>query len=196
MNQQTTLKTFAVLGLLFIGVKMQGREFTEYGLIGGKLQIQAQIMMACKVISPGTASSASLLLAETIAVESRNGEAKDHSKSYGEGLTQFDKPTFVDVQEYFSRNKYADLRNKIKLFLGVDIVAAKYTDLRKSPMLSIVFARLLYYRVPHPIPATKVGRWQYYKIWFNSVKGATTESKYMNASKYSVFKDDQPNLVA
>lgn len=193
-------KAIFALGLVFIGARMKtilnSNEFKYYGLIGGDMQIQGQILMACNVISPATTDKAKLLLAETIAVESKNGQATDYSSAYGEGLTQFDKPTFLDVQKYFSSSRYKELRTKIKTFLGVDILTAKYTDLRKSPMLSIVYARLLYYRVPYPIPSTQLGRWQYYKKWFNSVKGATTQAKYYTAQQYAVFKESSYNKVA
>lgn len=175
---------------------MESKEYKFYGLIGGELEIKSKILMACRVISPGTVDKAKLLLAETIAVESRNGQATDYSEAYGEGLTQFDRGTFEYIKEYFSKPKYQELRAKIKTYLQVDITKAKYKDLRKSPMLSIVFARLLYYKVPYAIPETLIGRWQYYKQHFNSVKGATTQSKYMSAREYAVFKDTNSNKVA
>ena len=174
---------------------MESKEFKQYGLIAGEPQIQAYILMTCSVISPATVDKAKYLLAETIAVESLNGKATDHSTAYGEGLTQFDKPTFEDVKQHFLKPRYKDLKDKINTLLNVDIQNIEYSDLRKSPMASIVFARLLYFRVPHPIPSTLLGRWQYYKKWFNSSLGATTESKYMRAQQYAVFKDKSFNKV-
>lgn len=195
MKKQTTLKVLA-LSILLIGTRMQSKEFKYYGLLGGEIEIQAKILMACKVISPGTVDKAKLLLAETIAVESRNGKATDHSKAYGEGLTQFDRGTFNYVKDHFSQSRYNDLTNRIKTLLQVNVVNAKYEDLRKSPMLSIVYARLRYYMISDPIPNTLLGRWLYYKKWFNSVQGATTQVKYMNAREYAVFKDEDSNKVA
>ena len=195
MRQQTTLKLLG-LGALLGVYRMNLPEYKYYGLIGGTLQIQYCIHMTCTVISPNNADDAKLLLAETVAVESNNGNATDYSQNYGEGLTQFDKPTFLDIQDYYSNSKYSYLMDRIKLFLQVDVLGADYTDLRKSPMMSIVFARLLYLRSPGAIPTTKIGRWQYYKKYFNSVLGATTESKYLKASSNAVFKDKNPNMVA
>lgn len=190
-------KALIGLGALSIGVyRMNLPEYKYYGLIGGQLQIQFCIHMASTVISPGTAEEAKLLLAETVAVESLNGKAIDYSPNYGEGLTQFDRPTFEDVKLTFSNPKYDDLLSRIKTFLNVDVLRADYTDLRKSPMMSIVFARLLYLRSPGAIPKTKIGRWQYYKRFFNSVQGATTELKYMDKSKLAVFQDGNANTVA
>lgn len=167
--------------------KMTTNEFKYYGLLFGEPQIKAFITLACKVISPLTEKQASLLLAETIAVESDNGKAKDYSPNYGEGLTQFDKVTFEDVKNYYKAVKYDGLANKIRGYLMQDIRYAKYEDLRISPMLSIVFARLLYLRVSENIPTTKEGRWLYYKKWFNSSLGATTRAKYYIASSEAVY---------
>lgn len=175
---------------------MQSKEYKYYGLIAGELQIKSEIILVCKVISPNTVDEAKLLMAETIAVESHNGKATDYSPNYGEGLSQFDRGTFNYIKDYYSQSKYKDLRDRIKLYLNKDITIAKYEDLRKSPRLSAIFTRLLYYKVPYAIPTTLIGRWQYYKKWFNSVQGATTESKYMRAREYAVFKDTSSNKVA
>lgn len=195
MQTKQTLKVLTLGALTYGAYIMQTNEFKYYGLVGGKLQIQAFITMACTVISPSTVHEAKLLLAETVAVESNNGKATDHSDKYGEGLTQFDKPTFEYLKEYYSDNRHLKLIQKIKTYLQVDVLSAEYSDLRKSPMLSIVFARLLYLKVPEKIPASKVGRWSYYKKYFNSVLGATTEGKYMSAMKIAVFQDSN-NMVA
>lgn len=177
--------TIGSVGL--IGYKMTKDEFKYYGLLFGENQIKAFITLACKVISPGTEKEASLLLAETIAVESDNGKAKDYSTRYGEGLTQFDKGTFDYIQNYYKAVKFDGLYNKIKGLLGIDIRYCSYSDLRLSPMLSIVYARLLYLKVPHSIPDNKFGRWEYYKKYFNSSLGATTQAKYYAAAEKAVY---------
>jgi hypothetical protein len=180
-------KALIVGGVLLLGERMTSNEFKYYGLIGGELQIKAFIYMACEVINPSTAEKARKLLAETVAVESKNGKAKDYSGNYGEGLTQFDKGTFEAVKKRFKESRYDNLYDNIKLKLFVDIREANYEDLRKSPMLSIVYARLLYYTFSSPIPEDFNGRWEYYKKYFNSVLGATTKEKYVNASRIAVY---------
>ena len=180
-------KALTIGAIGYTGYQMTKNEFKYYGLLFGENQIKAFITLACKVISPGTEKEASLLLAETIAVESDNGKAKDYSASYGEGLTQFDKGTFDYIQSYYSLSKFDTLTNKIKALLLVDVKNSDYTDLRKSPMLSIIFARLLYLKVPAKIPNTKFGRWEYYKKYFNSSLGATTQAKYYAAAKKAVY---------
>lgn len=184
-SNKLALASFSA-GALYLGAKMQTNQFKYYGLLAGNTQISAYIKMVCYVISPTTQEQASKLLAETIAIESDNGNARDYSPIYGEGLTQFDKPTFEDVKRTFSAQKYAELRAKIQLYLFTDILSAEYEDLRKSPMLSIIYARLLYYRVNANIPLDFNGRWLYYKKWFNSYAGASTKEKYISASKRSV----------
>ena len=185
MKQKQKILILSVLGL---GVyRMNTNQFKYYGLLFGEAQIKAYITLVCKVVSPATEKNASLLLAETIAVESDNGNARDYSEAYGEGLTQFDKGTFDYIKNYYSASKYEDLRAKIRMYLTIDLLSANYTDLRRSPLLSILFARLLYLKVPANIPNDKFGRWEYYKKYFNSSLGATTQSKYYTASQKAVY---------
>lgn len=168
-------------------IENTSNQFLYYGLIGGTQEIANIINNVCIVISPNTATNAKLLLAETVAVESNNGQAKDYGKSYGEGLTQFDKGTFEYIKEYYKTKKYDTLYNNILSDLKIDIRIANYSDLRKSPLLSIIYARLLYLKVPFAIPSTKQGRWEYYKKWYNSSLGATTQAKYYDASIVAVY---------
>lgn len=168
-------------------LKINTNEFKYYGLIGGELQIKAYIYLACMIVNQGNVNEASKLLAETIAIETKNGKAQDFSANYGEGLTQFDSGTFNYIRQYFSASKWDNLANNIKALLLVDIRNAQYTDLRKSPLLSIIYARLLYYTINEPIPLTKDGRYDYYKKYYNSYKGASTYAKYIESSKIAVF---------
>lgn len=172
---------------MLTATRLNTQSFKDYGLIGGKLQIQAYIYMACMVINQANVNEASKLLAETIAVETNNGTAKDYSVTYGEGLTQFDRGTFEYIRTYFSNPKYDEMYNRIKLYLLTDIRSCSYQDLRKSPLLSIIYARLLYFTVDAPIPLDVVGRFAYYKKYYNSVLGATTLAKYLTAQKEAVF---------
>lgn len=167
---------------------MNSNQFKYYGVIGGDLQITAYIKIACRVVSKSNADEAELLLSELIAVESNNGNATDYSPNYGEGLTQFDKGTFKEVQSYYMNSKFDNMMNRIKLYCLTDIRSASYEDLRKSPMLSVLMARLLFFKLPNAIPTTKQGRWNLYKKYFNSSLGATTKEKYYIASNNSLVK--------
>lgn len=183
----TEKKALFIGGALLLGLQMNTKQFKYYGLIGDDLQIKAYIYMACRVISPNNIDEASKLLAETVAIETLNGTVTDMSTTYGEGLTQFDRPTFEDIKKHFSAGRYSDLIQRIKFYLFVDVLNFNYEDLRRSPMASIVFARLLYYRIPAPIPLTKEGRYEYYKKYFNSYLGKSTRAQYMTASQRAVF---------
>lgn len=182
--------SIALGGAILYGVyTMNTNKSKYYGVIGGELQIKAFIKIACIVINPSNAKESELLLSELIAVESDNGNAKDYSQNYGEGLTQFDRSTYESVKTYFLQSKFKDLLQKIKTYCLVDVANSTYQDLRVSPMLSIVMARLLFYKLPHSIPADKYDRWLLYKKYFNSELGATTKDKYYLASNKSVFKE-------
>ena len=168
---------------------MNTNQFKFYGVAVGDIQIQAFIKIACYIINPTNAKESELLLSELIAVESNNGNAVDFSPNYGEGLTQFDRSTFDYVKTHFSQLKYTDLMGKIKTYCMVDLQNAKYEDLRKSPMLSIVMARLRFYMLPNSIPDTKLERWELYKKYFNSELGATTKEKYYTASFNAIIQE-------
>lgn len=159
-------------------------EYKYYGLTGGDREIKEGIITACRIISPHTLSRAKILLADTVAVETYNGKAKDYSPKYGEGLTQFDKGTFLSIRDKY---KNSSTQKRFLEELGIDIGTIEYEDLRKVPLFSIIYARLLYYSFSEPLPTTTEGRWKYYKKYFNSSLGATTREKYYNAIKISVF---------
>lgn len=188
-SDKNLIKAVIFIAFILWGVwTMKQNRFKYYGLIGGDLQIKAQIKMACLVINPNNAEESELLLAELIAVESNNGRTTDYSEEHGEGLTQFDFGTFEEIKKYFLQDKFNDLRDKIKTFCLVDIKTLQYHELRLSPMASIIMARLLFYKYPEPIPNTKEERWELYKKRFNSELGATTKDKYYIASNNAVFK--------
>jgi hypothetical protein len=187
MKQNKKLALVFGAGLILYGGRMNTNEFRYYGLIGGDLQIKAYIYMACKIISPDTIDEASKLLAETVAIETNNGKVKDFSSNYGEGLTQFDKATFENVKKLYSLPKHAYLMDRIKKYLFIDVINFEYSNLRKSPLASIVFARLLYYSFSSPLPKDFIGRWEYYKKNFNSYLGKSTYDQYLKASKMAVY---------
>lgn len=195
MKSKKKLAILLGASVFFLGGQMQTNKFKYYGVIGGDLQIKAYIQMACYVINKNNANEAKLLIAETIAVESRNGNARDYSPIYGEGLTQFDRPTFEDIKSRFLAARHKDLYNKIKTYLFTDIAKIMYEDLSKDPMASIVFARLLYLSKPDPMPRSFEGRWLYYKKHFNSELGATEREDYIDAQRIALFKSDKNNVA-
>lgn len=159
-----------------------------YGIGFGDPQIRLYVKLACFAVSPSNAKEAELLLLETIAVETNNGNAKDYSPIYGEGLTQFDRPTFNYIKKEITTNKnYRSVYNRVKAICFVDVANLQYEDMRKKPLANIVLSRLLYFVKPGAIPTTFDGRWKYYKKWWNSTAGATTYQKYVRASKRALY---------
>ena len=167
----------AVLGFLY--TKTQTQRFDDYGVLDGKLgdlQIYADIQVIVQVLGNGKNNNADALIEETIRSECNFGYTKDRSKAYGEGLGQFDRIAFDDVKDRTKENTKSRLKK-----IGVDLDTIEYEDLRKSPMASIAFIRLKYLLVTASIPQTREARWDYYKKWYNSVKGAATYSHFMAA---------------
>ena len=155
--------------------------FRDYGIVDGKLgdlQIYGYIYIVCKALGNGKHDNADALIEETIRSECNFGYTKDRSKEYGEGLGQFDRIAFDDVKNRVKENTKVRLKK-----MGIDLDQARYEDLRKSPLLSIVFIRLKYLLVPSSIPLTREGRWQYYKKWYNSYAGAATMAHFMAAQQ-------------
>jgi len=126
----------------------------------------------------GGGENAKKLLLETAAAETGMGEAVDKSWWVGIGLMQFDKIGFDDVKQRTSEL----YKEKVLACFGVDIDRVEHTDLRWSPLLSVIFARLKYRLVPSAIPSTLDGRAAYWKKWYNSELGAGTVEHYISAA--------------
>lgn len=113
------------------------------------------------------------MLFEIVATESDFGYAKDASRSYGEGLTQFDKTT------------YNELRNEI-LNRGENPYGLKdvsYETLRENPKVQIYMTRyFIYRRIPHTIPSTLEGRANDWKTYYNTKYGKGTVQHYITMS--------------
>jgi len=167
----------AVLGVLLI---VQKRSIMFYGLTSRThLYDMVDDVVACL----GGGENAKKLLLETAAAETGLGEAVDTSWWTGIGLMQFDKIGFDDVKQRTS----PAVKDKVLHCFGIDIDRVEHTDLRWSPLLSLVFARLKYRLVPSAIPSTLEGRAAYWKKWYNSELGAGTPQHYIeSAKKYRV----------
>ena len=148
------------------------RRFMFYGLTNRThLYDMVNDVVACL----GGGENAKKLLLETAAAETGLGEAVDHTWWTGVGLMQFDRIWFDDVKQ------------KVRECFGIDVDRAEYTDLRWSPLLSLVFARLKYRLVPSAIPDTIQGRAAYWKKYYNSELGKGTPEHYIDSSlKYRV----------
>lgn len=155
-----------------------------YGVpvIGKDQIIDGLIYYVCGVLGNGKNNNAYIMIRETIMSETLYAEAKDYSIEYGEGLGQFDKIAFEDVR------KRANLKHKkiIKECTNLDIEECNYEDLRKNPLLSVVFIRLKYLLIPETIPLNAIDRYNYYKKYYNTLSGKATLDHFLKANNYKV----------
>lgn len=146
-----------------------------YGLTS-RYELEKHVENVVRVIGGG--EPARLLLLETAAAETDVGNAIDKSWSVGVGLMQFDEIAFRDVKQRTSRA----IKEIVMQKFGVDIDRATHFDLRYSPLLSVLFARLKYRLVPAAIPVRLEDRAAYWKKWYNSELGAGTTAHYIGAA--------------
>lgn len=157
-------------GLFYFGVSMIG-----YGLVA-LAQVKHFAQAVCEVLGKGEQNAAVWLLCETVAVETQFGTFKDSTPNgAGRGLAQIDKISFDDVQARAAR---ADI-DALKAAFDIDIKNIEWDDLNFSPLLALVFARLHYKLRPGAIPLTMKGRAEYWKKFYNSLRGKGTVDQYI-----------------
>jgi hypothetical protein len=131
----------------------------------------------------GGGENAKDLLIETANIESKFGTIPYNPyRGYGLGVMQFDKVGFYDTQARTSER----LKQVIKQRYGVEIDKLQYEDLRFSPLISVIMARLKYYLVPSKIPDTIQARADYWYKWYNGGGAGTPEqgrTKYLTINK-------------
>ena len=173
---------YSAIGLSLGGLMINSNSFKYYGVppVGKDTFIYAIVQYVCFIFGSGDNSNAINLLSETIKSETQNATAQDYSKEYGEGLGQFDKSSFQDVISRTSQKN----KDKIKKYFLIDLNSAKYEDLRKNPILSVILIRLKYWLVPYAIPSSIEDRYRYYKKYYNSIYGKATYSHYLASNGY------------
>ncbi|WP_116287117.1 hypothetical protein, partial [Serratia marcescens] len=131
----------------------------------------------CDVIGNGKSNAAVLLCVETAAAETLLGDYKDPTPtSAGTGLTQVDLGTFEWLRDKYKNSRYAAvLLNQF----GIDLGRTVYQELRTSPLMAMLFCRLLYLTVPESIPATREARAAYWKKYYNTSAGKGTPQDYI-----------------
>lgn len=126
------------------------------------------------------------LMLATCAQESNMGEfiAQVHGPALG--IFEMEPPTYNDLIFYLGQDARHNLKERIlgSLFAVVMPAAdALVWNLR----LSVIMARLLYLRAPKALPEAGDlnGLWNYYKVYYNSIKGAATKEQFIaNYNKY------------
>ena len=161
----------------------------QYGIVSD-IQVLSGIEKACAIFGNGKYNNAKINIEKLIRHESHLGNIKDHSKEYGEGLSQFDKPTFDWVIEKLQNSKYYDDRELFRKYYGFHISSIEYDDLRHLPDVAIALTRLRYKFVPSVFPSDELGMYEYYKEFWNG-NGAATREKWDNDTKDCYFRSGE-----
>lgn len=146
-----------------------------------KKQIEKLITKTLKEIGLYS-KEALLLLMGTMAQESAFGYyLRQLNGGPAIGVFQCEPGTFNYDLEKLKGKPY--LYTKIMNVSGCKEIT--FEQLETNLILAICFARLHYYFYPKSIPSTLEEQSQYYKIYYNSIKGAATPEQYvMNFRKY------------
>lgn len=144
----------------------------------------------CDVLGYGSNNNAHVLLCETAAQETRMGFYTDPTPhSAGTGLLQIDEPTF----NWLKVSKFERYKDRIKAAFGVDIMVVQYIELKFSPLLSFIVARIRYLIVPDAIPTSVEWRAHYWKEHYNTHAGKGHPSEYIeNAVRFAHYIPHEP----
>ena len=107
---------------------------------------------------------ASDLLKETAIIESKMGRDTRAGKNVFQ-LTEIGIDAVKDIKSHPGLKKY---HQKIKDNFGYDIMNASYQDFKTDPMLNALGARMMYAKVPDPVPGTVEGRADYWSNFYNT----------------------------
>ena len=88
---------------------------------------------------------------------------------------QVDSIGYRDTVNLRSTRKY---HAQIKKHFGIDWARTTWYDLRK-PLYSGLAARLFLVKIPAAIPSDLPGQAAYWKLYYNTVAGKGTESKFI-----------------
>jgi len=134
----------------------------------------------CDILGRGSNNNADQLLIETAQKETLLGSFRDrHPHKHGVGLSQFDLIGFNDVKQ----RTRPHIAAKIYENFGIKLRHIEHRDLAFSPFLSLLWCRLFYMLIPEPIPTNIPLRADYWKKYYNTVKGAGTAQEYITCAK-------------
>lgn len=98
------------------------------------------------------------------------------------GIFQMEPDTFNDIVKNYLAYR-PELESKILSISGV--TELKATDVENNDDLAICMARVHYMRVKEGVPSTLEGQANYWKKYYNTVKGAGTVEEYIaNYNRY------------
>jgi hypothetical protein len=145
-------------------------------------ELRALIQSTLKPLGLWTDSAEELLMA-TCAQESHLGVYRRQIHGPALGIFQMEPATFHDITSNF-------LPRHPQLEQQIVALAHDYTssEMINNDPFAIAMARVLYLRVPHPLPsATNLeGLFQYYKTYWNSMLGAATHDEFVTNYKMYV----------
>lgn len=128
------------------------------------------------VVALGGSTNAYKLLIETAAQETKSGKYRDRSAyGAGVGLCQFDPIGFHDTQDRISQR----VKDIVLEAFGIDVDKVSHNELAYSPLLSFIWCRMFYLLRPGAIPDSIEFRGRYWKLHYNSFKGAGTVTEYV-----------------
>lgn len=125
------------------------------------------------------------ILVFTCAAESLGGYYLTQVKGPAIGIYQMEPATYTDIWVNYIRNK-----NNLATLLAIHFQCSRIPDVDRMIWdlhFATVMARIHYLRVKEPLPlATDVdGMWEYYKKYYNTVKGKASKDK--SIEKYQDF---------
>lgn len=149
-------------------------------------QYKEEILLPVLDLLESNTPSALQLMLGTMAQESRCGTYISQLKDGpARGIYQMEEATYQDILDNFIKYRLS-LSHKILFFLGYN-EWPEAKRLNSDLLLSTIFARLHYKRVPEelPVPNDVRAMAKYYKKYYNTPKGKATEEEFIkNYEKY------------
>ena len=127
-------------------------------------------------IIPISTVAADLLMA-TAAVESSLGTYLTQIKGPALGIFQIDPASLSGLQ--------LNLTTPQRVFLANIATPQPYSvQIETNLLLAASICRLFYWQIPAPLPPDTIsGLWSYYKTYYNTALGSTTQSQFLSALK-------------
>lgn len=121
------------------------------------------------------------LLFGTASVESKRGTyLKQLGGGPALGIYQMEPATYNDIYQNFLQYK-PSLLAKVEKLRGNNVLGSSEKELIGNLYYATAMARIHYYRVPEPLPKTPEAHAAYWKEHYNTILGAGTPEKYMEA---------------
>ena len=122
--------------------------------------------------------SAEVLLLGTALAESGLRTVKQYDSGPAISFFQIEPNTYKDVVAYINRKK--EIKEKLLSSLYMDIFPY-HECLTWNMRLSVIIARMLYWRVPSPLPRPNdiEGMARYWKKYYNTSKGKGTQEHFI-----------------